>query len=198
MKVNVKNNIKEFEKEFRKFQRVDMQNITRIALNETAKKIQSFEVTSMKKSFDRPRPQTLKSLFIKYAKKNNLVATITFRDWAQEFINRNIEGGIRKVTNTAVPTINAKLNQYGNIPGRRSGVVKANQFRAVIKGIYGVWERNKKTGALKIIHRFETNPVYKAIFPFYRIANKTANKFMPINFQRVAEYYIRKAGYKSK
>lgn len=197
MKVSIKNNIKEFEKEYRKFQRVDLKDVTRIALNDTAKKVQHFEVLSMKKSFDRPRPSTLKALFIQFAKKNNLTAILTFRDWAQEYIYRNIEGGIRPVKNTAVPTINAKLNQYGNIPGRRTGVVKGKQFRATIGGVYGVWERGKNN-QLKIIHRFETNPQYKPIYPFYRVAQKAAEKFMPLNFQRIAEYYIKKAGYKSK
>lgn len=197
MKVSIKNNIKEFEKEYRRFQRVDLKDVTRIALNDTAKKVQHFEVLSMKKSFDRPTPATLKSLFIQFAKKNNLTAILTFRDWAQEYIYRNIEGGIRPVKNTAVPTVNAKLNQYGNIPGRRTGVIKGKQFKAIIGGVYGVWERGKNN-QLKIIHRFETNPQYKPIYPFYRIAQTTATKFMPLNFQRIAEYYIKKAGYKSK
>lgn len=197
MKINVNNNIKSFTKDLQKFKKVDVPNITRIAINETAKEVQKFSKLSMKKSFDRPRPTTINSVFIIFAKKTNLTAVITFRDWAQEFIHRNIQGGVRSVKNTAVPTINAKLNKYGNIPNRRGGVGnKQNQFRGVINGIYGVWEKNKKTGKLTIIHRFETNPVYSAIFPFYRIAKKTANTFIDKKFVKVADYYIRKAGYK--
>jgi hypothetical protein len=150
----------------------------------------------MRKSFDKPRPSTIKSVYVQFAKKNKLEATITFRDWAQEYIHRNIVGGVRSIINTAVPTINARLNQYGNIPGRKSGVVKGKQFKATINGIYGVWERNKN--GLKIIHRFETNPVYKAIFPFYRVANKAATKLYPIKYEKIANYYIKKAGYKTR
>lgn len=196
MKVSIHNNIKSFNKDLQNFKRVDIPNITRIALNDTAKRIKELEQVSMKKSFDRPKPQTINSVFVIFAKKNKLKAIITFRDWAQEFIHRNIVGGTRPINNTAVPTVNAKLNQYGNIPGRKSGVVKGKQFKATINGIYGVWERNKN--GLKIIHRFETNPQYKAIYPFYRVAVKAANYLAPLKFEKVANYYIKKAGYKSK
>ena len=194
--MSVKSNIKPFVKQLKKFQNVDIPNITRIALNETATRVKELEQVQMRKSFDRPKPQTIKSIYVQFAKKNYPIARITFRDWAQEFIHRNIVGGIRRVKNTAVPTVNARLNQFGNIPGRKQGVVKGKQFRATIDGIYGVWERNKN--GLKIIHRFETNPRYDAIFPFYRVANKAVKYVMPLKFEKVAKYYIKKAGYQIK
>lgn len=194
--MSVKSNIKPFVKQLKKFQNVDIPNITRIALNETATRVKELEQVQMRKSFDRPKPQTIKSIYVQFAKKNYPIARITFRDWAQEFIHRNIVGGIRRVKNTAVPTVNARLNQFGNIPGRKQGVVKGKQFRATINGIYGVWERNKN--GLKIIHRFETNPRYDAIFPFYRVANKAVKYVMPLKFEKVAKYYIKKAGYQIK
>lgn len=196
MLMSVKSNIKPFVKQLKKFQNVDIPNITRIALNETATRVKELEQVQMRKSFDRPKPQTIKSIYVQFAKKNYPIARITFRDWAQEFIYRNIVGGIRRVKNTAVPTVNARLNQFGNIPGRKQGVVKGKQFRATINGIYGVWERNKN--GLKIIHRFETNPRYDAIFPFYRVANKAVKYVMPVKFEKVAKYYIKKAGYQIK
>ena len=194
MRVSVKSNIKEFSRDLKRFKNIDVPKITYITLNETAKRTKQLEQTAMKKYLDRPKPQTINSIYVQFAKKNYPIARITFRDWAQEFIHRNIVGGIRKVTNTAVPTINARLNQFGNIPGRKSGVVKANQFRATIDGIYGVWQKTKN--GVKIIHRFETNPNYKSIFPFYRVANKAVKYVMPVKFEKVAKYYIKKAGYK--
>lgn len=197
MQVNVRHNIKPFLKELKKFEKNDIDNITRISLNETAKQLQKNTQLTMKKSFDRPTPGTLKSVYVIFAKAKKLKATITFRDWAQKYISIQVLGGTRPVTNTAVPTLNARLNKYGNIPGRRKGVgTKANQFRATIDGLYGVWERNKSTGKLKIIHRFVSNPQYEARFPFFRIAKKTANSYMPLKFKKVADYYIKKAGYK--
>ena len=164
MRVKIETNIKPVMKNFIKFQNVDIPNITRIAINETATRVKELEQQGMHKYLDRPRKQTINSLYVIFARRNKLEAVIRFRDWAQDFMKLQIKGGIRKVNNTAVPTINAKLNTYGNIPGRKAGVVKGKQFRATIDGIYGVWERNKN--GLKIIHRFETNPKYENVFRF--------------------------------
>lgn len=194
MRVKIETNIKPVMKNFIKFQNVDIPNITRIAINETATRVKELEQQGMHKHLDRPRKQTINSLYVIFARRNKLEAVIRFRDWAQDFMKLQIKGGIRKVNNTAVPTSNAKLNTYGNIPGRKSGVVKGKQFRATIDGIYGVWERNKN--GLKIIHRFETNPKYEKRFPFYRIAGKAIRYTWPAKFKQVSNYYIRKAGFK--
>lgn len=194
MQVKIETNIKPVMKNFIKFQNVDIPNITRIAINETATRVKELEQQGMHKHLDRPRKQTINSLYVIFARRNKLEAVIRFRDWAQDFMKLQIKGGIRKVNNTAVPTSNARLNVYGNIPGRKAGVVKGKQFRATIDGIYGVWERNKN--GLKIIHRFETNPKYEKRFPFYRIAGKAIRYTWPLKFKKVSNYYIRKAGFK--
>ena len=194
MRVKIETNIKPVMKNFIKFQNVDIPNITRIAINETATRVKELEQQGMYKHLDQPRKQTINSLYVIFARRNKLEAVVRFRDWAQDFMRLQIKGGIRKVNNTAVPTSNAKLNIYGNIPGRKAGVVKGKQFRATIDGIYGVWERNKN--GLKIIHRFETNPMYEKRFPFYRIAGKAIRYTWPAKFKKVSNYYIRKAGFK--
>lgn len=194
MRVKIETNIKPVMKNFIKFQNVDIPNITRIAINETATRVKELEQQGMHKHLDQPRKQTINSLYVIFARRNKLEAVVRFRDWAQDFMRLQIKGGIRKVNNTAVPTSNAKLNIYGNIPGRKAGVVKGKQFRATIDGIYGVWERNKN--GLKIIHRFETNPMYEKRFPFYRIAGKAIRYTWPAKFKKVSNYYIRKAGFK--
>jgi len=194
MRVKIETNIKPVMKQFVKFQKVDIPNITRIAINETAVRVKEIEQAGMKKHLDKPRKQTINALFVQFARRNKLEATITYRDWAQSFMKLQIFGGIRKVTNTAVPTVNARLNQYGNIPGRKAGVVKGKQFKATIDGIYGVWQRNKN--GLKIIHRFETNPKYESRFPFHRIGLKAIRHTWPRKFKKVSTYYLRKAGLK--
>jgi hypothetical protein len=195
MRVKIETNIKPVMKQFVKFQKVDIPNITRIAINETAVRVKEIEQAGMKKHLHKPRKQTINALFVQFARRNKLEATITYRDWAQSFMKLQIFGGIRRVTNTAVPTVNARLNQHGNIPGRKTGVVKGkNQFRATINGIYGVWQRNKN--GLKIIHRFESNPQYEARFPFHRIGLKAIRHTWPRKFKKVSSYYLRKAGLK--
>ena len=191
MRVKIETNIKPVIKQFVKFQKVDIPNITRIAINETAVRVKELEQAGMKKHLHKPRKQTINALFVQFARKNKLEATITYRAWAQSFMKLQIFGGIRKVTNTAVPTVNAKLNQHGNIPGRRSGVVKGkDQFRAKLNGIYAVWERTQN--GLKIIHRFETNPKYESFIQIYFHAGDI------IQFQKYGYSKSRLLSYPSK
>lgn len=202
MQISVKNNIKEFSKDLKHFSKIDIPKITYITLNETAKRTKKLEQQAMKKYLDRPKPQTVNSLFIIYAKKNKLTATIKFRDWADKFMKFAVFGGTRNVKNTGIPiAANKKLNQYGNIPGRRSGLVKGkNEFIATIKGHTGVWKRTGKgkNTKLRLLINFYTNPKYEKIFPFFRIARKSVDAHLPIKFKKVADYYIKKAGYKTR
>ena len=149
-----------------------------------------------------PKPQTLNALFIKYARKTKPVVTLTFREWADEFMRFAVFGGIRKVNNTGIPIkANKRLNQFGNIPGRRSGLVKGkNEFIATIKGHTGVWKRTGKgkNTKLKLLINFYSNPKYEKIFPFHRVARKAVNVHLPLKFKKVADYYVRKAGYKTR
>jgi hypothetical protein len=202
MRVSVKSNIKEFSKDLKRFKDIDVPKITYITLNETAKRTKQLEQTAMKKYLDRPKPQTLNALFIKYARKTKPVVTLTFREWADEFMRFAVFGGVRKVNNTGIPIkANKRLNQFGNIPGRRSGLVKGkNEFIATIKGHTGVWKRTGKgkNAKLKLLINFYSNPKYEKIFPFHRIAKKAVNIHLPLKFKKVADYYVRKAGYKTR
>lgn len=202
MRVSVKSNIKEFSRDLKRFKDIDVPKITYITLNETAKRTKQLEQTAMKKYLDRPKPQTLNALFIKYARKTKPVVTLLFREWADEFMRFAVFGGIRKVNNTGIPIkANKRLNQFGNIPGRRSGLVKGkNEFIATIKGHTGVWKRTGKgkNAKLKLLINFYSNPKYEKIFPFHRIAKKAVNVHLPLKFKKVADYYVRKAGYKTR
>ena len=79
MRVSVKSNIKKFSRDLKRFKDIDVPKITYITLNETAKRTKQLEQSAMKKYLDRPKPQTLNALIIKYAKKTKPVVTLTFR-----------------------------------------------------------------------------------------------------------------------
>ena len=72
MLMSVKSNIKPFVKQLKKFQNVDIPNITRIALNETATRVKELEQVQMRKSFDRPKPQTIKIDDVEYVRKDSI------------------------------------------------------------------------------------------------------------------------------
>ena len=50
----------------------------------------------------------------------------------------------------------------------------------------------------KLLINFYSNPKYEKIFPFHRIAKKAVNVHLPLKFKKVADYYVRKAGYKTR
>ena len=103
------------------------------ALNKTAADVQTAVYAEMRKVFDRPTPYTMRSLFIGYATKQNLVATIDFKDdyyansqhllpqtfGGQRTIKR-FEYGLQAYNlmpqgTFAVPAAGAKLDNYGNV-----------------------------------------------------------------------------------
>ena len=109
---------------------------TKLALNNTAKRIHKREVNTMKQVFDRPTPWTLRGLRIGYATKKNLVARVGFTDnfgkgtGAGKYIGTQISGGVRPYKRFeralqhkgylpsgwyAVPGQRARLNKYGNM-----------------------------------------------------------------------------------
>lgn len=108
------------------------------ALNETAKIVQREVVSELQKRFDRPTPYVLKSIFIKYSKKNSLRAEVFLRERMAgnnssslaEILEHQFKGGPRIRTRLekalsraglianneyVAPGAGAKLDRYGNI-----------------------------------------------------------------------------------
>ena len=150
----------------------------------------------MQTKLKRPTPQTVKAVRVKYSNKRNLSGKVFLLDWAAAYLKYQIKGGTR-VTTTAVPTKNARLNKYGNIPGRRKGLVKRKtEFIATIKGTAGVYRRvgGKRNRQVKLIHAFIKNPSYPAgRWPFYRIAKGVVDNKFKRNFTKALSQALRTA-----
>jgi len=131
----------------------------------------ALKVQSVKK-LDRPTKQTVSSFRIKRSSRRKLIGEVFILPWAYEYLKFQINGGIRKTSGegTGVP-VNARLNKFGNIPGRRKGLIKKKkQFISTINGVAGVWERVGRGGkTLKLITAFKKTVQYKKRFPFYKI-----------------------------
>lgn len=152
------------------------------AINDTAKDAQHAVQAQAEQKLDRPTKQTFNAFRVKYATKRNLVGEVFILPWAYEYLKYQIDGGTRPTRGhgTGVPTNNARLNQYGNIPNRKRGLIKnKKQFIATIHGILGVWERQGRGGhAVKLIVAIERDVQYKPRLPFPRIVQGVvANKF---------------------
>ncbi len=92
------------------------------------------------------------------------------------YLKYQIDGGIRSSSKKfAIPTDNAKLNKYGNIPGKKSGVVKGkNQKILTINNMTGVYQTHKDR-TVKLLIAFKDKAVYKIKFPFYKIGQGFIN-----------------------
>lgn len=101
-----------------------------IALNKTGKLIKEAEVAEMKTVFDNPTSYTFNSLKLTPATKDNLQATVWFKQpdrMGQHYLVPQVDGGQRKLKGfergvglgELTPALGAKLNRYGNVsPGQ--------------------------------------------------------------------------------
>lgn len=203
--ISVRTNVKEVTKGLTKLQRQQIPFATSLALNKTGQLVLAGLQRTAQKTFDGgATPSTLRALKppkglkgrrhnIIFSTKRDLRTTIFLPDWAANYLKYQIDGGIRPTdgSGTGVPTRNRRLNKYGNIPGRRSGLVKGNkQFISTIKGIDGVWERYGPKGRnVRLLIAFEKNPKYRKKFTYF----ETATKMAKIHFSRKLKISLDKA-----
>lgn len=111
---------------------------TQLALNETAKYVAAKLSQAMDTAFDRPTPYTKSAFYIKYARKDLLVASIGIKDTtfkgnpAVRYLFPEISGGARNLKGFekllqrsgvmpngwyAIPASGAPLDAYGNVSG---------------------------------------------------------------------------------
>ena len=216
IRLSVVSNIREVEKYLNDVQLRQMPYATANALNSTAFQTQRVLKFMMKKKLDRPMPFSVKGILVDKADKRqgSLIKSSVFIGGSEgsrfgedrvKYLGWQVEGGVRMAggAGTGVPTRNAELNKYGNIKGRRSGLVKKkNQFIGTIRGITGVWERGhrskrgdwseaKKSRAsnVRLLIAFERQVNYKPKFPFYKIATRVIRN----NFHKHMESSLRQA-----
>ena len=183
MRVSVKSNIDEVTKWTTNVQRKQIPFATSSAINKTLFQLRKEMMKQTLKKLDRPTPFTQKGFLVQTAKKTKLKGMLFIKQQVEEYLQYQIDGGIRSTgKNIPIPyKPNARLNKYGNIIGKRTGLIKKNtQFFGTVKGIDGVWERQKKDNRLKLIIGFTKTAAYEPKFPFYVIADK----FVAANFDK--------------
>ena len=194
MQINVKSNIKEITKFTTTVQKKQIPFATSVAINNTLFDLKKEMAKQMDKKLDRPTPFTKRGFFINKAKKNLLVGVLLMKDIVANYMQYQIEGGTR-TTGKQIPVPykpNARLNKFGNIIGKRTGLIKKNtQFIGNVSGTEGVYERTKD--GLKLIIGFERSVNYKPRFPFYVIAEKFSNAVFDKKFTKAFDRALRSA-----
>jgi hypothetical protein len=194
MQVSVKSNIKEITKFTTNVQKKQIPFATSVAINNTLFDLKTEMAKQMDKKLDRPTPFTKRGFFINKAKKNLLIGVLLMKDIVANYMQYQIEGGTR-ATGKQIPVPykpNARLNKFGNIIGKRTGLIKkSTQFIGNINGTEGVYERTKQ--GLKLIIGFERSVNYRPRFPFYVIAAKFSNAVFDRKFAKAFDRALRSA-----
>ena len=187
--IDISHNIKDVKKTLTRLQRKQIPFAAAKALTETARDAQRAVTKQIPQKIDRPTRFTMNAIGFNRANKRTLTSEVFVKPIQNKYLKYPIDGGVRTVggTGTGVPTKNKKLNQFGNIPGRKGGLVKGkNQFIATIGSISGVWQRfgGKKNPQVKLVVAFEKQVHYKKRLPFYKIAAHTAANQFPKRFHQ--------------
>lgn len=137
MAIHIRVDTRDVMRALRRLSKEDAPIVTAYALTKTAQDIKAAEIAVMKSVFDRPSRFTLNALYMKPAKKRDLVAEVYFKEGfgsipAWRYLGPQVEGGPRKHKahekrliraghmkpgEYAVPGKGAKLDQYGNLSG---------------------------------------------------------------------------------
>ena len=185
MRVDIKSNIKEVTKGMSSIQKKQIPFATANAINTTLFELRKEMAKQTVKKLDNPTPFTQRGFLVEKANKSKLFGSLFAKKEVAAYMHYQVEGGTRSSGKKfAIPTSNAKLNRYGNIPNKKGGVVKGNKQKILtIKGMTGVYETHKDR-TVKLIVAFKNSATYKAKFPFYVIAKKFTQAKFDRNFAK--------------
>ena len=194
IKIDIKSNAKEVNKKLNLFRKKHLPFIVSDSINEVGVKAVNAMRSQLAKKLDRPNPFTVKGVNLFKAKPSDLSALIFIPDIQAKYLEKQIEGGVRLPENNKipVPVDKAKLDNYGNIRGRRTGLVKGNkEFIANIKGIDGVWRRvgGKRNPSLKLRIALENRVFYRKKIEFFKtvasVVKNNIDKILDKNLRRI-------------
>lgn len=190
MRINIQADLKTAEKFLDKLQHRQIPFATSLALNAAAVKIQRFEKSKIRADLEDPTPQVQKSIRVKRSSKRDLQAAVFILPAIAKFLKYSIDGGSRAPRGRveAVP-VNARLNRYGNIPGRRQGKIakllqRPDTFVGTIRGVTGIWKRGKSKNSVSLLFAFYRSTTYRSRFPFFRYAESTLDRVWVAEFRR--------------
>ena len=205
--INLRTNVKEVTKGLSRLHRRQIPFATSRALNRTGNLAFKGLRQKARRTFDGgAAPGTITAFTprnrgpnrnIIYSTKEDLRTVLFLPDWAAKYLQYQIEGGVRRTkgAGTGVPTRNKSLNEFGNIKGRKAGLVKGKkQFVATKQGIHGVWEKyGRKGSSVRLLIAFEKNPRYTKKFKYYETITTMARVHLDLQLKKSLKDAIRDA-----
>jgi|APSaa5957512493_1039668.scaffolds.fasta_scaffold00772_1 hypothetical protein len=167
MQINITSDIKRTRRQIKGFESQLPFAVMR-TLNELGFKIQKEQQRQVSRKLDNPTPFTKRGFRVEKAKMSNLQTLIYIPPIQDEYMKYQIEGGTRNFRGkggAAIPGKGLKVNAYGNIPGKRKGLLKRkSDFIIPGRGVFRTVGKVTK----KVI-AFVKKITYKNKFPFYQI-----------------------------
>ena len=192
--IDIKTNAKELEKKLGMFQKKHMPEIVSDSINEVGVKSVNAMRAQLLKKLDKPTKFTYTGVKLFKAKARDLSALVFIPDIQAKYLEKQFEGGLRlpEKNKIPVPVDKAKINAFGNIKGKRTGLIKRNtEFMGNVKGIDGVWRRvgGKRNPRLKLIVALESSVFYRKRIEFYKtvkgVVQKNMDKILNKNLKRI-------------
>ena len=176
-KVSIETNAKDVKRRLGLFKSRHIPIVLSESINEVGIKSVNAMRSQIQKKLDRPTPFTIKSPnIIKARPMKNPFATVFIHNAAQKYLSKLFEGGVSVPNKSKIPVPytaggHISLNQFGNIRGKRSGLVKGKKdFIANIKGVEGVYRRagGKRNPHVKLLIGFENSVSYRKTLEFFK------------------------------
>ena len=197
MQIKIKDNIKQFTKGLSKVQKKQIPFATAQAINGTLFGLKKEMAKQTVKKLDRPVAFTQRGFLIEKAKKTKQIGVLRIRPEVADYLKFQIDGGVRSgAKKIPVPiTKNKRLNKFGNIAGKRTGLVKGSkEFIATIGGATGVWKQGRKGQQPTLLIKFHDSVKYdKKPFDFYKIGKGYINNTYDKQFKKSLTKALRSA-----
>ncbi len=197
MQIKIKDNIKQFTKGLSKVQKKQIPFATAQAINGTLFGLKKEMAKQTVKKLDRPVGFTQRGFLIDKAKKTKQIGVLRIRPEVADYLKFQIDGGVRSgAKKIPVPiSKNKRLNKFGNIAGKRSGLVKGKkEFIATIGGATGVWKQGRKGQQPTLLIKFHDSVKYdKKPFDFYKIGKGYIDNTYDKQFKKALTKALRSA-----
>lgn len=173
--LNVSADIKEVTEYLTNLQRKQIPYAIKTAMNNLAFDVRKHLTDQIKSHIDRPVAYTMRAIKVEKYNPATGKARVYVAPDQIKYLRWQIYGGTKTKTDSGktitVPGRGTRLNAYGNIPGRRAGIIKPGDFVQKIKKDKSIFYykgrgRNKKLAARGV---FKKSVHYKPRYPFHKL-----------------------------
>tara|TARA_Y100000114_G_C11643488_1_gene270493 strand:- start:48 stop:656 length:609 start_codon:yes stop_codon:yes gene_type:complete len=199
MRINIKADTKEINKNLTSFQKKQIPFATSKAINKTAFQTRRQLQKDMDNIFRKGATGfTKKGVFVKPSHKTNLVANVYILKEQAKYLEKQVFGGVRRESFAIpIPYRNrVGLTNQGNLTKAKFKSLVNNKNNKIldINGVKGLYEikKNTKPKLLVALNRRSVsynNPKFK----FFALGRRAVNKFFIKNYERELNSAIRKA-----